>query len=59
METECLNNEATQSITAFEKQECHKTTVRTTSNWEIDNNKNFNDCISTVSILQVPERYIL
>lgn len=31
--------------------------VITSSNWEIDNNKNFDDCISTALLLQFPDRY--
>lgn len=31
--------------------------IITTSNWKIANDKSFDDCISTVSLSQAPERY--
>jgi hypothetical protein len=33
--------------------------IITSSNWEIDNNKHFDECISTVSLLKAPDRYFV
>ncbi|XP_014206355.1 uncharacterized protein LOC106637900 [Copidosoma floridanum] len=54
MESERSDNEESQNNSSFNKQ-ASLPTVITTSNWEINNSKNFSDCVSTVSILQAPE----
>ncbi|XP_011505027.1 PREDICTED: uncharacterized protein LOC105367885 [Ceratosolen solmsi marchali] len=54
MELECSESKQNSSTTKYES-----SFIITSSNWEINNNKCFDDCISTVSILQAPDRISL
>lgn len=55
MEFECDDKDSTTADNnSCKKQELF--CIKTSSSWEIDNGKILEDCISTASILQVPEK---